>query len=414
MPTSNWPQCNNVTSEDAWHAFTATTEAISIAVNTTTSDITIELQDGTGNVVAQENAVSGIGNETLNFYGLIAGQTYKVGVHNTLSGEPTGTYGICVKSLKRGGCDYGAGPYSLCQYYKATWAGSTGVSYTFTFTGTSGPASGQTFTRTQSSDICVLSTVTPLLPYGSTYSVVISNTYTLTDGAGNTEQITVPSTSACQVITIAEPQTTLNANSSCNNGPRFRGSVVSSAPWVCGASNWRWRFTEVNPLTLQAVGLPIELNRGAASNFLSLGTVNQLQSGKTYAVRTAPVFNYTGTNYNWGPTQYMCIVGAAGMTLEGADAEQDVAQGQHKDAIQDETNTVVYVTEGNHVNIQLNNTATNTAKRADIYDVTGKCVKSIRLVEGMNQVELSEASGIYMVRTVVGNQSETARVFIQK
>jgi hypothetical protein len=424
MPTSNWPQCNNVTSEDAWHAFTATTEAISIAVNTSTTDVLIELQDGTGNVVAQENAVSGIGNETLNFYGLIAGQTYKVGVHNTLSGEPTGTYGICVKSLKRGGCDYGSGPYSLCQYYKATWAGSMGVSYTFTFTGTSGPATGQTFTRTQNSDICVLSTVTPLLPYGSTYSVVISNTYTLTDGAGNTEQITVPSINGCQVITIAEPQTTLSASNSCNNGPRFRGAVVSSAPWVCGASNWRWRFTEVNPLTLQAVGLPIELNRGAASNFLNLGTVNQLQSGKTYAVQTAPMFSYTGTNYNWGPTQYLCIVGAAQGALQdpSEDASQDASQDVTQDArsMQDakQIETMVYVTEGTQLNIQLSNTATNTAtntaKRADIYDVTGKCVKSIRLVEGMNQVELSQASGIYMVRTMVGNQSETTRVFIQK
>jgi hypothetical protein len=416
MPTSNWPQCNNVTSEDAWHAFTATTEAISIAVNTSTTDVLIELQDGAGNVVAQENAVSGIGNETLNFYGLIAGQTYKVGVHNTLSGEPTGTYGICVKSLKRGGCDYGSGPYSLCQYYKATWAGSTGVSYTFTFTGTSGPATGQTFTRTQSSDICVLSTVTPLLPYGSTYSVVISNTYTLTDGAGNTEQITVPSTSGCQVITVSEPQTTLSASNSCNNGPRFRGAVVSSAPWVCGASNWRWRFTEVNPLTLQAVGLPIELNRGAASNFLSLGTVNQLQSGKTYAVQTAPMFSYTGTNYNWGPTQYLCIVGAAQGALQdpSEDASQDVTQDARSMQDAKQIETMVYVTEGTQLNIQLSNTATNTAKRADIYDVTGKCVKSIRLVEGMNQVELSQASGIYMVRTMVGNQSETTRVFIQK
>ena len=412
MPTSNWPQCNNVTSEDQWHAFTATSEGISIEVNTASTDIVIELQDGTGNVVAQENAVNGIGNETLNFFGLTAGQIYKVGVRNNISSQPTGTYGICVKSLKRGGCDYGAGPYSLCQYYKATWAGSTGVSYTFTFTGTSGPAAGQTFTRTQNSDICVLSTVTPLLPYGSTYDVVISNTYTLTDGAGNTEQISVPSNSGCQVVTIAQPQTTLSNSSSCNNGPRFRGAVVSSLPWVCGTNNWRWRFTEVNPLTMQTVGLPIELNRGAASNFLSLGSVPQLQNGKTYAVQTAPMFTYTGTNYNWGPTQYMCIVGAAGMTLEGADAEQGVAQGQHKDALQ--IASMVYVTEGNHVNIQLNNTATNTAKRADIYDVTGKCVKSIRLVEGMNQVELSEASGIYMVRTTVGNQSETTRVFIQK
>ncbi|MFM1772879.1 MAG: hypothetical protein RLZZ71_2021 [Bacteroidota bacterium] len=412
MSTSNWPQCNNVTSEDTWHAFTATTEGISIAVNTASADVIIQLQDANGNAVAQENAVNGIGNETLNFFGLTAGQIYKVGVLNNISGQPTGTYGICVKSLKRGGCDYGTGPYSLCQYYKATWAGSTGVSYTFTFTGTSGPAAGQTFTRTQNSDICVLSTVTPLLPYGSTYGVVISNTYTLTDGAGNTEQITVPSINGCQVITIAEPQTALSNNSSCNNGARFRGAVVSSMPWVCGASNWRWRFTEVNPLTLQPVGLPVELNRGAASNFISLGNINQLQSGKTYAVRTAPVFTYTGSNYNWGPTQYLCIVGTAGMAVEGTDEEQ----GSTKDALQDasQVNTLVYVTEGNQLNIQLANAASNTAKRGDIYDVTGRLVKSVRLVEGMNQVELSEASGIYVVRVVRGSRLETHRVFIKK
>ena len=428
MPTSNWPQCNNVSTEDQWHAFTATSEGISIEVNTASTDIVIELQDGTGNAVAQENAVNGIGNETLNFFGLTAGQTYKVGVRNNISSQPTGTYGICVKSLKRGGCDYGAGPYSLCQYYKATWAGSTGVSYTFTFTGTSGPAAGQTFTRTQNSDICVLSTVTPLLPYGSTYDVVISNTYTLTDGAGNTEQVTVPSNSGCQVVTIAQPQTTLSASSSCNNGARFRGAVVSSMPWVCGANNWRWRFTEVNPLTMQTVGLPIELNRGTASNYLSFASVAQLQNGKTYAVETAPMFSYTGTNYQWGPTQYLCIVGAANVTQDVAqdalqdpseDASQEVSQGvlqgSTKDVAQDaaqDLNAMVYVTEGNHVNIQLTNTESNTAKRADIYDVTGKLVKSVRLVEGMNEVTLTETAGIYMVRTTVGNQSETARVFV--
>jgi hypothetical protein len=416
MPTSNWPQCNNVTTEDQWHAFTATSEGISIAVNTATTDIVIALQDGTGNVIAQENAVNGIGNETLNLSGLTAGQTYRVGVQSNIPGESAGTYNICVKSLKRGGCDYGAGPYSLCQYYKATWAGSTGVSYTFTFTGTSGPAAGQTFTRTQNSDICVLSAVTPLLPYGSTYDAVISNTYTLNDGAGNTEQISVPSNSGCQVITMAEPQTTLSANSSCNNGARFRGAVVSSMPWVCGANNWRWRFTEVNPLTMQEVGLPIELNRGSASNYLNLGTVAQLQNGKTYAVQTAPMFSYTGTNYSWGPTQYMCIVGVAGMTLEGADASQGAEQGSTKDALQDasQVDAMVYVTEGNQLNIQLTNTANNTAKRADIYDVTGKLVKSVRLVEGMNKVNLSEASGMYTVRLVHGTQSETHRVIIQK
>jgi hypothetical protein len=414
MATSTWPQCSSIVTANNWHSFTASTEGVSIDVNTSTTNVVVILQNDEGVVVAQENAVNGIGNEKLNFFGLVAGQTYKVGVRNFVGNLPTGSYDICVKSLKRGGCDFGAGPYNLCQYYKATWAGSAGVNYTFTFKGTSGPALGQTFTRTQSSNICVLSTVNPVLPYGSTYDVTISNTYSLVDGAGNIEQITVPSNSGCQVVTFNQPQTSLGLNSSCNNGPRFRGAVVSSLPWVCGANNWRWRFTEVNPLTLQTVGLPIELNRGVSSNFLSLGSVGQLQNGKTYAVQTAPLFTYTGTNYQWGPVQYMCIVGNSAMTLEGADALQDVAQGSTKDAIQDasQVDAMVYVTEGNLVSIQLTNTESNIAKRADIYDVTGKLVKSVRLVEGMNTVAIEQASGIYMVRMTVGNYSETSRVFI--
>jgi hypothetical protein len=423
MPTSNWPTCNSVTSSDSWHSFNATSEGVSIEVTSAATNVTVLLQDAFGNIVAEENAVAGPGLEKLNFYGLVAGNVYKVGVRNFIGNQNVGVYTICVKSLKRGGCDYGAGPYSLCQYYKATWAGSTGVSYTFTFTGTSGPAAGQTFTRTQNSDICVLSTVTPLLPYGSTYDVVISNTYTLTDGAGNTEQITVPSNSGCQVVTIAQPQTTLSNNSSCNNGARFRGAVVSSMPWVCGSNNWRWRFTEVNPLTMQEVGLPIELNRGSASNYLNLGTVAQLQNGKTYAVQTAPMFSYTGTNYNWGPTQYLCIVGATNVTQDATqdamqdsseDAAQELAQGSNKLLTQDvsQVEAMVYLTEGNQLNIQLTNTASNTAKRADIYDVTGKLVKSVRLVEGMNQIALNESTGIYMVRISAGVQHQTTRISI--
>jgi hypothetical protein len=405
MPTSNWPQCNNVSTEDQWHAFAATSEAVSIAVNTTTTDIVIELQDGTGNVVAQENAVNGIGNETLNFFGLTAGQTYKVGVRNNISSQPTGSYGICVKSLKRGGCDYGAGPYSLCQYYKATWAGSTGVSYTFTFTGTSGPAEGQTFTRTQNSDICVLSTVTPLLPYGSTYDVVISNTYTLTDGAGNTEQISVPSNNGCQVITMAEPQTTLSNSSSCNNGARFRGAVVSSMPWVCGSNNWRWRFTEVNPLTMQEVGLPIELNRGSASNYLNLGTVAQLQNGKTYAVQTAPMFAYTGTNYNWGPTQYLCIVGAANVTQDAAqDAMQDPSEDasqesmQQRSAMSIDNDVLIYSTTGQQIKVWTNTeNAELTNATIRVYNSTGSLVYTQRMSSNEMLIDLNTAAGLYIV-----------------
>jgi hypothetical protein len=244
-----------------------------------------------------------------------------------------------------------------------------------------------------------LSTVTPLLPYGSTYDVVISNTYTLTDGAGNTEQITVPSNNGCQVITIAEPQTALSNSSSCNNGARFRGAVVSSMPWVCGANNWRWRFTEVNPLTMQEVGLPIELNRGTASNYLSLATVAQLQNGKTYAVQTAPMFSYTGTNYNWGPVQYLCIVGAAQGMLQ--DAEQGVAQGSTKDALQgasQENDVLIYTTTGQQIKVWTNieNAELNNAT-VRIYNSTGSLVYKQRMSSNEMNIDLDAAAGLYIV-----------------
>jgi hypothetical protein len=102
--------------------------------------------------------------------------------------------------------------------------------------------------------------------------------------------------------------------------------------------------------------------------------------------------------------------------LEGTDAAQGAEQGSTKDALQDasQVDAMVYVTEGNQLNIQLTNTASNTAKRADIYDVTGKLVKSVRLVEGMNQLKLDETTGVYLVRMMIGNNLQTKSVFIEK
>jgi len=93
VATSVWPNCfSNVnstlvgmspsanaqtvclTGEDKWYQFVATTEGVSILVNSTQNDILIELQTAAGTLVAEENAVAGLGTEILNFYGLTAGQ----------------------------------------------------------------------------------------------------------------------------------------------------------------------------------------------------------------------------------------------------------------------------------------------------------------------------------------------------
>jgi hypothetical protein len=152
---------------------------------------------------------------------------------------------------------------------------------------------------------------------------------------------------------------------------------------------------------MQEVGLPIELNRGSASNYLNLGTVSQLQNGKTYAVQTAPMFSYTGTNYNWGPTQYMCIVGVAGMTLEGADAAQGAEQGSTKDALQDasqENDVLLYTTTGQQIKVWTNidNAELNNAT-VRIYNSTGSLVYTQRMSNNEMIIDLDTAAGLYIV-----------------
>ncbi len=433
MTTSIWPNCNAVngtlvnatasgsaqtvclTGEDKWHQFVATSEGISIVVNSSAADILIELQTAAGVLVAQENAVDGLGGETLNHYGLTAGQVYKIGVRNYNSALGTGTYSICAKMLKRGGCDYGPGPYTLCQYFKASWAGATGTSYTFTYTGVSGPASGNVYTRTQTSDICVLSTVLPTLPYGSTYNVLITNTYTLNNGAGVAEIISVPGLAPCSMSTATQPVTALRVSNQCAAGPRFRGAIVASLPWVCGSTNWRWEFTELDTQG-QPVGLPITVNRGAASNYINLGSVLQLQYGKTYSVRTAPILPYTGSDYQWGAPVCMSIVGTAGLIADGQDASESTL----KVEIANEVNMSLYPnpTHGTDVNINLSG-VTSENVQIRVVDAMGRQVWSNRYsVDGVLNTNITFerplANGLYFVEAIFNGEVQTQRMMVQK
>ena len=433
ISSSIWPNCNAVngtlvnasasasaqticlTGEDKWHQFVATSEGISIVVNSSAADIVIELQTAAGALVAQENAVAGLGGEILNHYGLTAGQVYKVGVRNYNSALGTGTYSICAKMLKRGGCDYGPGPYTLCQYFKATWAGATGTNYTYTFTGLTGPAAGNVYTRTQNSDICVLSNVLPTLPYGSTYSVIIGNTYTINNAAGVAETISVPALAPCSMSTVAQPETALRTADQCAAGPRFRGAVVTSLPWVCGATNWRWEFTELDAQS-NPVGLPITVNRGAASNSINLGTVLQLQYGKTYSVRTAPILSYTGTNYQWGAPVCMSIVGSAAMVADGSQANQQAV----RMVTANEVNMSVYPnpTHGTDVNINLSG-VTSENVQIRLLDAMGRQVWSNRFsVSDVLNTNISFerplASGLYFVEALFNGEVQTQRLMVQK
>ena len=252
------------------------------------------------------------------------------------------------------------------------------------------------------------------------YNVLVTAIYTIPNGAGVNEVLEMPASTPTTITISANPLTSLRTSDQCAAGPRYRGAVVASLPWVCGVTNWRWRFTEVNPLNLQTVGLPIEQNRGAASNYITLTSVTALQYGKTYAVQTSPIYTYTGTNYQWGPVTYMCIIGSAGMIT---DASQGASQDSEKDAMQgamQEMELSVYPNPSNGEGLTMTlSGVTSSSVQVRIYDALGRKIESKRfVVDGTLQTELnfeSELSdGMYMIEVSSENKIKTARILIQK
>jgi hypothetical protein len=408
-----------LTGEDKWHSFVATSEAVSIVVGSTANDILLELQSNAGVLLATENAVAGLGGEVLNFSGLTAGQVYKIGVRNYNSALGIGSYTICVKMLKRGGCDTGtsatwSSTLNLCKIFKATWAGS-GVQYRFTFVGTSGIALGNTYVKTQSSDYLTLSTVSPTLPLGCTYNVTVTTIYNIADASGSLEQVEVPALSACSITMEQAASTALRAADRCSVGPKFRGAIVASLPWVCGVTNWKWEFTELDAGG-NAVGIPIVYFRGAASNYLNLGLVVALQYGKTYAVRTAPVFSYGEGAY--GIVQTMCIVGSAGMVLEQG---SEVSGNATRDMlVTNQANMSLYPnpTHGTDVNINLSG-VTSENVQIRVVDAMGRQVWSNRYsVDGILNTNITFerplANGLYFVEAIYNGELQTQRMMVQK
>jgi len=431
---STLAQSTCVTGEDRWYNFTTLSAGVTIFIGSNANDIVIELQDANGNVIEVENTVIGIGTEVLTTTGLTVGATYRVGIRNYNSNaQAGGQFSGCIRHLRAGNADSGnsaayPSTISMCNVFKAAYCGGTGVQYRYTWTGLTGIATGQVYTRTQTSDYLTITSVAPMLPAGCMYNVLVTAIYTIPNGAGVNEVFEMPAVNPTTITISTNPLTSLRTSDQCAAGPRYRGSVVASLPWVCGVTNWRWRFTEVNPLNMQAVGLPIEHNRGAASNYITLSAITALQYGKTYAVQTSPIYTYTGTNYQWGPVTYMCIIGSAGMVV---DASQDALQDSEKGAMQGpseglsegamqemELSVFPNPTNGEGVTMTLSGiTSSNVQVR--IYDALGRKIQSERyVVDGTLQTELnfeSEPSdGIYMIEVSSENKIKTARLLIQK
>ncbi|MFN8699916.1 MAG: MopE-related protein [Flavobacteriales bacterium] len=406
---SSSPQAQStvITGEDVWYRFTASSVGVRVAVSSTSFDAVIELQDQAGNVLATENAVSGAGNEILNYYNssapLVSGQTYFIAVRNYNSGSGSGAFTICVQRIRSTACNSGTGPFQMCNNFKAVWVGAS--SYTFTFTNTS---TSQVTVLNSTNGITIVP-LGSLLP-GFNYTVDISATFNLTDGAGNPEQIVINTPAAC-TITMA-PHTNIELRSSdwCANGPKPINALVAANVWLCGAVNYEWRFRQTAPVLDVAFGAPIA---GLPTNrFLNLGGAS-LVAGATYDVEIRPVFagNVPG---NWSST-------ARCLQIIGPSSAHEDNNGAPllRNAEEDVTSVALYPNPNNGERVSLTIDGTPDLVQVRVLDATGREVNRTvwMAADGLNrEVVFGQplSPGIYVIELIADGRRTTERMIVQR
>jgi hypothetical protein len=381
---------------DKWLSLVAGTTAISIELNVNGA-VEAELLSS-ALVSVGSLSIAGAGTYNFNVTGLTEGDTYLLSLTDVAASGINAN--VCSRYVPDTRCDYGPGPYSLCNTFKADWIGS--VQYVFNFTSTT---TANTYTRNNgTSTFCLLSSVTGLT-YGDTYDVRIDAIWTI-----GGSPVTVTGNEICSIVVSAQPNTVLRPTDSCSNGPRLLGQSVAAQPFVCGAIDWKWEFTRTD-----VPELPIVYYRGNNNRFVRLNTISGLVPGGTYSVRVAPVFGYGDGAY--GTTACLSIVGAGGMIEQGTDDEV-VAQIKLDETAAPVAMVYPNPSNGDMVNLFLEN-LTDDVVVVDVIDMFGRVVFAQQYtVEGaLNTVITFDnqlAGGIYLLNIYTAEGVVTERLVVQK
>jgi len=398
------PESNSaaVTGEDQWFDFVANGPGLRVLLSTVAFNGLIELQDASGNTIATENAVAGLGGETLNYGGpLTIGATYFVAIRNVDSSLGTGAYTVCFQRMRAPQCNSSA-PYTVCGAFKASFTGAS--TYSFAFVNT---LSGATTTvNTGGSTSVPLSGLIP----GQSYGVSLSCTYNLTDAAGNPESFTFTTTNACLITINAHVDLDLRIQDVCASGARPANAVIGATTWLCGASYYQWGFTQVSPTP----GLEFTVNGVGVNRFLNLAT-SGVVGGSTYNVRVRPVF---GTTFgDWGP-DFQCLQIIGQSSTEAGNETVAFSSNVIAESGVATASLFPNPSNGMFVNLSLHGLSSENAQ-VRIMDQTGRVVYMTNFVaeENTNKViafNQALAAGIYIVQVIAGENSAIERLIVQK
>ncbi len=412
---------------DRWFKFTATSNAVRIAVAGSSAagdDNKIAIYDYVANPsgaliplaeeddvhVGSQGIATDAGNEVLLFDGLVVGNQYMVAIANTNNAADNVT--VTMSRLSASNPDIA--PYtnytntytSTCQSFKAAYRPSA-VGYIVnrwannSVTGT--PEWSFTIGGTSNVTVCQLGRIVVPNFSGSTQTIHVSVdvTYSLKDAFGNTTLVTAVSGSTQSFGLADEATLNVRAYDQC---PAYKNAVsgaIATNRSVCGVSRYNWQFTQQVPV----VNLPISVEGAVGgSRILALSSVPGMANGQRYDVdiKVKHVDNATYSDWD-GTVSCVRTLGAAGM-----ETEENLASWNDENR---EIKLFPNPSNGNSVNVSL--AGFDGQVNMEVFDYTGKKVNATNLnVDGSLQqvIEWNNDLSAGMYQVIFTNGSERVNV----
>jgi len=452
---------------DRWYSFTATGNAVRIALTGATSadDNEISLYGSgapsgseltplsTEDAVSPSNLGSLIpapdgGSEILYAANLVPNQNYLVCVRNV-----NNTPGVCSLSigfLRASQADIlpftaNTGIYnSTCSNFKAAfrsqaagyvvnrWSSEANANIAVASLGTETPtwsyaippqSNGTGYT------MCQLGKILPANLSGAlvNHYVTVDVIYNLKDAAGNLNTLTAYGNTVSMVGLNSESALGVRSTDLCTAGFKRTTSFISTNRSVCGTSRYNWKLTEAFP----TAGLPSYLVGAAgASRLIGLSSVPGMALGKRYDVWVRAQHidgdSYTtGTTAGnvlsintWFPTtsaSASCVktIGAAGMVLEESESLEPVEISMDGATF----NVFPNPSNGNYINVFT--AQTEGFITVNVLDASGRSVhtekwnlteSNTRAVEFANTL----ANGIYQLQLTQGSEWKSIKFIVAR
>ncbi|MEN9332971.1 MAG: hypothetical protein RLY35_151, partial [Bacteroidota bacterium] len=421
---------------DAWYTFTATANAVRIALKGSTTaqdDNDLALYDyvaGASTVlvplvteddvhVGNAGVSADAGNEVLYFDGLTPGNTYAICVSN--NNAAPGQCVLTISNLNASTTDIG--PYtnytnnytSTCQNFKVKYR-SGAIAYTIhRWAGASmqgAPAWSYVIGGTTNYTVCQLGRIVGANFTGQSQTsyVSVDVTYSLKDAYGNTTTVTAVAQNVASFTMSSEAALTVRTTDQC---PAYKNPVyntIATNRSVCGTNRYQWEFT----LQYPTVGLPSVVNGNLGGvRTLALNAVSGMAAGQRYDVRIQSKHVDNTSVSDFSSASCVRTLGAAGMPTIENDPEvvavKDNAEGVY----------AAYPNPFNGSNIRIALSNVEGAMEVCIIDATGKKVHQEMVVsegELVKDLAIQNAlpSGMYQLIFKNNGNVQTLKLMVSK